>query len=89
MTGLFASGRIIDVILVLMLLEGLVLLVLFRRTGKGMAPLDYLVNALPGACLMLALRAALVGAGWVWVAGALLAALLMHWLELWRRSTVR
>jgi len=88
LSELFSSGRIIDVILVLMAIQATVLLAVHRRTGTGMAPADYFINLLPGACLMLALRAALVNAHWTWVALCLVAALLAHWLELWRRIVV-
>ena len=50
-----ASGRIIDAILLLVLLEA----VLFLRAGRGRILLP---NLAAGACLLLALRAALTGA---------------------------
>ncbi|MGM0633397.1 MAG: hypothetical protein ACQETO_09520 [Pseudomonadota bacterium] len=50
---------------------------------------DYLFLALPGACLMLAVRSALTDANWSHVAAWLLAALVTHWLELWHRSQQR
>jgi O-antigen/teichoic acid export membrane protein len=46
---------------------------------------DLLANAAAGACLLLALRAALTGAGWAWVAAALCAALIAHLFDLVRR----
>jgi hypothetical protein len=82
---LVASGRIVDLILGFMLLEGLALALWHRRTGRGLAPLDVLANVLAGACLLLALRAALVGAAWFWIAFALSAALFAHLLDLARR----
>jgi hypothetical protein len=82
---LVASGRIVDLILGFMVLEGLVLAVWHRRTGRGLAPLDVLANVLAGACLLLALRAALVGAAWFWIALALSAALFAHLFDLVRR----
>ena len=85
MAELFSSGRIIDVILVLMLIQGLALVWLYRRRGGSLTPTDYLFNVLPGAFLMLALRAALVDASWTWVAICLTGSLVTHWLELWRR----
>jgi hypothetical protein len=76
--ALFASGRIVDLILLLMLLEGGALLALRRRLGRGMGAGEILAFLAAGAALMLALRAALVGAGWVWVALALAGGLAAH-----------
>lgn len=61
MSELFASGRIIDLILVLILVEGLVLALVHRHTGRGLPPSDLIGFLLSGFLLMLALRAALVG----------------------------
>ncbi|NBB81864.1 MAG: hypothetical protein GVY28_00495 [Alphaproteobacteria bacterium] len=88
MTELFASGRIVEAILVLVVLEavGLIALRRFRGLGPPLAPT--LINLLSGAALLLALRAALVGSGWVWVALWLLAGLAAHLGDLalrWQR----
>ena len=88
MAELFASGRVVDLILGLMALEGAGLLLLRARTGRGPAPAALLAFLLAGACLMLALRAALVGAGWGWVALGLAGGLAAHLADLalrWRR----
>lgn len=82
---LFASGRIVDLILLLMALEGIVLSVYRRRTGCGIALIDGLINLLAGGCLMLALRGALVGAWWGWIALCLAAGGVAHLLDLGRR----
>ncbi|MHA7816078.1 MAG: hypothetical protein ACX93N_06350 [Pseudohaliea sp.] len=67
MEGWFVSGRIVDALLALVLLEA----ILFYRAGRGRALLP---NLAAGACLLLALRAALTGAppGWLglWLAFA-------------------
>ena len=88
MAELFASGRIIDIIIVFMIAEGAVLAWWHARTGKGIAPRQ-LAGLLPaGAFLLLAVRAALTGAAWSWVAGFLLLGLLAHLADLvvrWRR----
>ncbi len=55
MEGWFASGRIVDALLLLLLLEA----VLFLRAGRGRTLLP---NLAAGACLLLGLRAALTGA---------------------------
>lgn len=85
MAALFASGRIVDVILALTLAEAVGLVAWHRRTGRGVAPADFLGNLLSGVCLLLALRAGLAGAWWGWIALALLAALAAHLTDLARR----
>ena len=80
MAGLFASGRIIDVILALVALEALLLAWLGRRGGLPLPAL--LANLASGGALMLALRAALVGSGWIVIAGWLLAGLVAHLADL-------
>ncbi|URD39872.1 hypothetical protein M6G65_04500 [Methylobacterium tardum] len=76
----FASGRIADGILLLVACEALALAWIGRRRGPPLPSL--LANLASGAALMLALRAALVGAGWVAVAGWMLAGLVTHLADL-------
>ena len=78
----FASGRIVDAILVLVVIEAIVLLALRQRTGRGPAPVQLLCNLGSGAALMLAVRAALVQAPWPVVAGWMLASLAAHLADL-------
>jgi hypothetical protein len=81
------SGRAVDVILGLMAAEGLVLGLLWRLGSRGVPPLPLLANLTSGACLLLALRGALTGAGPLWIGGFLGVALVGHLLELglrWR-----
>jgi hypothetical protein len=85
MIELFSSGRIADLILALMMLEALILVVLAARVSRGIAMLDVLWNILAGAGLMLALRGALVGLHWGWIATPLLLALGFHGVDVWRR----
>lgn len=82
MSELFASGRIVDLILGFMVLEGVALAAWRRRTGHGLAPATILRALLPGLCLLLALRGALVSAWWGWIALCLLLALLAHLADL-------
>lgn len=82
----FASGHVVDLILLVLALEGLVLFVLHRRTGRGIAPAELLGFLLAGACLLLALRAALTGAAWQAVAGWLMLAGCAQAYDLWRRG---
>jgi hypothetical protein len=85
MTDLFASGRIVDIVLAITAIEAALLVAYHRRTGRGPAPAALFGNLLSGVCLMLALRAALVDAWWGWVALWLLAAFGAHLSDLRRR----
>ena len=80
-----ASGRVVDLILGLMLLEGIFLTVHHRRTSRGIAPGDLVGILLAGGFLLLALRAALMGTSWFCIAGCLVGALLAHLFDLARR----
>ena len=85
MAALFASGRIVDLILVLTAFEGMVLAWWHRRTGRGPPATALLGNILAGAFLLIALRVALTGGWGGWIALALLAGLLAHVFDLSRR----
>ena len=80
MTGLFVRPAMVDALLAFVLLEALVMYAWHRRTGGGLAPRAIVSVLLPGACLMLALRAALAAQGGAVIAGWLLAALLARLL---------
>jgi len=82
---LVTSGRIVDVIIVFMAVEALALYLYHRRTSLGPATADIVAMLLAGLCLLLALRAALTGADWLWVASFLAAALVAHLADLHRR----
>lgn len=89
MAALFESGRIVDLILGLMLLEALALVAWRRATGGGLPITGVLTNLAAGACLLLALRAALGGHGWELVGAWLGAGLGAHVADLrgrWRRA---
>ncbi len=85
MGELFASGRIVDLILLLMLGEAIALSAYNYLTGKELKPLDVLIALIPGACLLLALRGALTDAHWTSIAAWLVAALITHLTDLWLR----
>ncbi|MDX2264170.1 MAG: hypothetical protein NW215_04295 [Hyphomicrobiales bacterium] len=80
MEELFESGRIIDIILGLVALEAAALAFLPLRVRLS----EVWLNLVSGACLMLALRAALTQAGWEWIAMWLAAALVAHAADLIR-----
>jgi hypothetical protein len=80
MEALFSSGHAVDIILAVMLIE---VAVLWRR---GRAPLaDILLAILPGALILLAARAALVGAPWQLIALPLALSFPVHLADLVRR----
>lgn len=80
MTALVASGHAVDIVLAVMLVEAIVLAARGRPVGAVVLAL------LPGALMLLALRAALTGAGWLWIAVALAASFPAHLLDLRRRG---
>ncbi len=80
MSGFFASGHAVDLILVIMALEAGWLL-----ATKRMTPYALLLVFGPGVCILMGARAALVGASWWWIALALAASFPLHLLDLRRR----
>ncbi len=88
MSALFHSGRIIDLLVGLTLLEAAAVVLYRRRVGRGPAPGPFVVNLLAGICMMLALRVALTGGWWGWISLCLLGSLAAHLRDLrwrWRR----
>ncbi|MEM6857435.1 MAG: hypothetical protein AAF559_06155 [Pseudomonadota bacterium] len=73
---LFASGHAADIVIAVLALEGLLL----RSGGWSWAKIARVLG--PAVFIVLAVRAALVGAPWYWVAGALTASLPLHLLDL-------
>ncbi|MCU0983656.1 MAG: hypothetical protein MUC89_01785 [Acetobacteraceae bacterium] len=83
----FASGRVIDAVLVLVAVQAAVMVAFAWRTGRGVPPASLLATLAAGGFLLLALRTALAGAWWGWTGLALLAALAAHLVDLrlrWR-----
>jgi len=78
----FATGRIVDVILALMALELIVLIIVRKKTTRGLTTAQLTVSLAAGAALLLALRAALTGRPWQSVALWLIVALAAHALDL-------
>lgn len=85
MAQLFTSGRIADILLAIIVIEAVAISAYWRATGRGIAPRDLLPNLIAGAMLVLALRFALVGMDWTWIAGALAAAGAASVVDLKRR----
>lgn len=78
------SGRAVDLVLLVIAIEFIVLVTLARGRRKR-AAVDWFFALMPGAMLLLALRAALVGAGWPWVALLIAASFPFHLIDLMRR----
>lgn len=78
MEALFADGRIADLVLAVMAVEFAALAFVRRRrdAAASLAPLAWTFAS--GASLVVALRFALTGAPWTWIACALVAALAAH-----------
>jgi hypothetical protein len=84
-TELVLSGRIFDLIVGLLLLEGLAFSLYRRVSGRGIPPADLWLSLAAGAGLLFAARALAVDANWVWIALALLLALGGHVGDMSRR----
>ena len=80
---LFASGLAADIILAVLLIEG----VWLRRHGWRWHEIAGLLG--PAALIVLGLRGALTGADWWWIAGPLAASLPLHLLDLRKRVAPR
>jgi hypothetical protein len=85
MEDYISSRQLLDVAIAMTVFEGLAITLYQRITGKGLAPKKFALNLISGLFLMLALRAALLSSGWVWIAASLFCAGLTHWADLWIR----
>jgi hypothetical protein len=79
------SGRVVDAILALIVVQFAGLAWIHRRHGLGPPPRDLWPTLAAGACLLLSLRAALVDAHWTSVSAWLTVALVAHLVDLHRR----
>lgn len=77
---LFGQGHAVDLILGVMLIEWL-----WLHHWQGWRGSDAALRLLPGALMLLALRAALTGMAWPWIALALAASFPVHLADLRRR----
>jgi hypothetical protein len=77
--------HLIDFVIVLTVLESIALAIYHHRTGRGLAPQDFIPTLAAGLALMLAVRAGVTGAGWGFVAAGLLVAGLAHAADVRRR----
>ncbi|CAN5117244.1 hypothetical protein BH09PSE2_BH09PSE2_25650 [soil metagenome] len=85
MSAFFSSGHAVDLVLLVILAE-FAFLNLRRSSGLRTATwLDRALALAPGALILLALRAALTGAPWPWIAGLLAASFPIHLWDVARR----
>jgi hypothetical protein len=82
------SGRAVDFVLLVIVLEFIALVARRRdRSLRDVADLFFMLA--PGALLLLAVKAALNDAGWVWVALLIAASFPLHLIDLLRRGRGR
>ena len=79
------NGNLIDAIVAITLLEAAVFLIYQHQTKRGLKPRDYLLNVISGLCLMFALRCALLGSTWYFLALWLTGAGLAHTADIYLR----
>ncbi|QTD57363.1 hypothetical protein [Parasphingorhabdus cellanae] len=83
MTEFFASGRAVDVVLAVLVIEALWL------KWRGNRWMNILPALLPAVLMMIALRAALTGEPWYLISIALTLAFPIHLYDLHRRKMLR
>ena len=76
------SALIVDAAIAITVVELVVLFVRRRRHGRAQTTLALLANVGAGLCLMFAVRVALAGAAWPWLAACLAAAGAAHAVDL-------
>jgi hypothetical protein len=82
LANLFASGRIVDWIVLILILEWVSVLVAVRVLKRSLSLVALSVGLAAGLALLLALRESLLGARWQAVATWLAAAFVAHILDL-------
>jgi len=83
MESFFSSGLAVDVVLAVIALETVWLL------RRGWRISDIALLLLPAVLMLIALRAALVGAAWPWIAVPLALSFPVHLIDLSRRKARR
>ncbi|MFL9500854.1 hypothetical protein KQX63_07610 [Rhodopseudomonas palustris] len=85
MSELFASGTVVDAVLIFLLVEAIAVIGYWLWRKRGIAPADFLPGMISGALMLLALRAVLAGAGWMVPTLCLMAAGGAHLVDVLRR----
>jgi hypothetical protein len=81
--GFFSHGHAVDLVLAVIVMEFLTLSLMGARSAR--LTINRFLAFAPGVCLLLALRAALTGADWIWVAAFMAASFPVHLADLLRR----
>ncbi|MDX2276553.1 MAG: hypothetical protein NW206_13970 [Hyphomonadaceae bacterium] len=84
MQDFILSGRAVDLVLLVIVAE-FALLTWFGRGQPRRTAIDWFFALMPGALLLLALRAALTGSDWPWIAVLIAASFPFHLIDLLRR----
>lgn len=87
-SDIISSGRIVDIMVVFVIIEVVVLIFYWRRTGRGVPTVPLLANVGAGGSLMLALGATLKGFDAHVIALCLVSSLVFHLTDLairWKR----
>ena len=79
MNGLFATGHAVDIVLAVIAIE------LGWLVRRGWRATDALLRLTPGALMLIALRGALTGLDWPWIALPLALSFPVHLADLARR----
>ena len=86
MEDFILSGQAIDLVLLVIAVEFVGLLFLRRKSWRRAGP-DLFLALMPGVLLLVALRLALTGSGWEWIALAVAASFPFHIADLVRRHS--
>lgn len=78
LNDLIGSGRIVDIMVLFVVIEVIVLIVYWKRTGRGVPTIPLLANIGAGGSLMLALGATLKGMSTGVIAMCLISSLIFH-----------
>lgn len=81
MTWLFASGHAVDIVLAVIAVE-----LVWMVAAAGWRVREAVLRLAPGALMLLALRAALIGSEWFWIALPLLLSFPVHLADLAQRT---
>ena len=84
MQSLFESGRVADIVLLVMALEAIAIVTFLRPSRFNLFAL--IGNLVGGAALVVALRLALTGGPWPWMAIALVVSMAGHVVDLYMRE---
>ncbi len=80
---LFYSGRIVDVIIAMVIAEGMLISWLSKKNKFGISVNRFIIHTLPGVFIFLALRCALIDSAWQWIAFFLIASLVSHIVDIY------